>query len=99
MDIKEKDDNITEQQYLELAEESKLKFDELNYKIKKLATKNIEANKMVMSLYSIFKLLDINISSFEITSIDNDITDSYLEMLVSDGRSISSNYLDENLFG
>lgn len=99
MEIKEKDDNITEQQYLELAEESKNKFDELNYKMGKLATKNIEANKMIMNLYSIFKLLDINIGSFEITSVDEDLNDTYLEMLVSDGRTLSSNYLDENLFG
>ena len=89
--------NITEQQYLQLAKDSKEKFDELNLKINKLALEKLEMSKIIMFAYSLFRLLDINIENFELTSMDSDLDESYIKTLLTDGRRHLSNFIEENI--
>jgi len=90
--------NKTEQDYIELAKESLIKFQEMDNKINKQMENIVESNKIIMNLYTIFKLLDTHIENFELTSLDNDYSDNYLKMLICDGRGISSTFLEYNLF-
>tara|TARA_Y100000310_G_C20431655_1_gene691775 strand:- start:348 stop:632 length:285 start_codon:yes stop_codon:yes gene_type:complete len=54
----ERNERITEQQYLELASQSKIKFEEMDYKISELTRQKMSLMKELVMSYSFIRLLD-----------------------------------------
>lgn len=80
-------ENITEQKYLELADNFKEQMDEKNYELDKLKRDNENLTKNFISLYGIIRMMDFLISNGEV--------EMELAVLVEVARGFASDVFDD----
>lgn len=79
--------NLTEQQYLELANNFKEQMDEKNYEIKKLRRELEDVSKSFISLYGMLRMMDFLIQSGSV--------DMELAVLIEVARGFASDIVDD----
>lgn len=79
--------NMTEQQYLELADQFKEQMEEKNYEIKSLKREIEEVSKNFISLYGMLRVMDYLISNGEV--------EMELAVLIEVARGFASTVLED----
>lgn len=77
--------DMLEQEYLELSNQLKVKFDEIEKQNLKLLNSDIEQKKVIMACYGVMRILDITFHSDE----------EFNHMLIQNLRGMLSAQLDE----
>ena len=85
---------MLEQEFLEFVEEQKIIFNEKERQIMRLKAENVEFKKYLAMAYTLFRMLDVEISQFD--DDDNNIM-TFIISLIERGRTIFSSVVENEI--